>query len=86
MRLPHQLKGAAQELIDTHDSAIVVKLTTIVWGREEGDEGAVVEELVAVLYDRVPATDEIEAVLFQELVERRLASLSLEDDGMFLRC
>jgi len=61
------LEAAHQRVINAHHGPRIVKLPTIVWGREYGDELPPGEELVPVLHDLVRAADEIEVVTPQEL-------------------
>ena len=68
-----QLEAAQQLVADAHDGAPVVELAAVVGRGEDGDEDAVLKELVAVLDDHVGAADEVEVVALQEVHDDGLA-------------
>ena len=57
---------AGEILLDRHDGTSVVKMAAVVRRGEQGDEGAPVEELVAVFHDLVGAHHEAQVVLGQK--------------------
>lgn len=54
-------------MVDAHEGTGIVELSAIVWGREDGNELPVSEELVAIFDDLVGPANEIEIVFLQEL-------------------
>jgi hypothetical protein len=60
------LEGAEQAFVDAHHRTSVVELAAVVRCAEQGDELALREELVPVLYDLMGSTDEIHVVLLEE--------------------
>ncbi len=66
LRRLQNLEGAQEALVHTHHRTRVVELTAVVWRREQRDELALREELIAVFHDLVCTADKIHVVLLQE--------------------
>lgn len=62
------LEAAHQRFVHAHHRARVVELAAVVGGGEERHELAFAEELVAVLYDLVSATDQVDVVSVVKLL------------------
>lgn len=60
------LERAQQALIDAHHRTCIVKLAAVVGRREESDELALAEELVAVFDNLMGTTDEVHVVFLKE--------------------
>lgn len=60
------LERAQQALIDTHHRTCIVKLATVVWCTEQGDELSFTKELVAILDDLMRTADQVHVVFLQE--------------------
>jgi len=67
------LKAAHESFINAHHSARVVKFTAVVWCAEESDKLAALEELIAIFYDLMRTTDEINIMLLVKLSNNLLA-------------
>jgi len=63
---PKDLEGTAHGLINGHNSACVVKFSTIVRGTEKRDKRTPCEELIPILDNLVRPADEVEAMLAQK--------------------
>lgn len=61
-------------------------LTAVVGGREDGDEGPLVPELVAVLDDHVRSTDKVNVVCREELVDLTGRRQHVESDLGRVEC
>ena len=61
------LERTHQSVIDTHHSTSIVKLSTVVGSREDGDELSLGEELISVLDNLMGTTHEIQVVFVEEL-------------------
>lgn len=63
----NDLEGANELLINIHDGPCVVKLTAIIWRREQGDESSAGLKLVPILDYLMGSTNQVQIVLCQKL-------------------
>ena len=61
------LERAHERLVDAHHGPGVVKLSAVVWRREQGDQLSAGKKLVAVFDHLVGAADKVQVVLVQKL-------------------
>ena len=61
------LKRAHERFIDRHHSFCVVKLSAVVWSREEGYQLSLCEELVPILDNLMSSANQIQVVSIEEL-------------------
>lgn len=63
------LEGTHERFINTHHSAGIVKLATIVGSRKQSDQLPFGEKLVSIFDDLMRPTDEVEVMSVQELAD-----------------
>jgi hypothetical protein len=47
----HYLEGAHQSLVNRHHSTSIVKLSTVIWSREKGDQLTLGKEFIPILHN-----------------------------------